>query len=137
MGMPAKSFVDASRLARLPPTKATIVIPTRRHTLGERTSERLLQWVEAGGNLVVVTWTLWDDPNREPDPILDPLGVRQFMNDANDPAAPEKPDPNAPPVVGTVEFPDRDTPLEARFDPRFYFELDPEAKRSSFEVGDD
>ena len=49
MGMPAKSFVDASRLARMPPTKATIVIPTRRHTLGERTSERLLQWVEAGG----------------------------------------------------------------------------------------
>jgi len=145
MGMPARSFADPSALARLPPTKGTIVIPTRRHTLGEHTSQRLLDWVEQGGNLIVVTWSLWDDPRREPDPILDALGVHQFMNradegdgdagGADEPPAPEAPppevapppepeaeDPNAP-VVGTVDFPDRDTPLEARFDPRFHFEL--------------
>jgi hypothetical protein len=137
MGMPAKSFADASTLARLPPSSGTIVIPTPRRTLGERTSERLLGWVEAGGNLVVVTWTIWDDPNREPDPILDPLGVHQLMNDANDLAAPEDADPNAP-LVGTVDFPDRDTPLEARFDPKFYFELDSEAsEKLLLEIADD
>lgn len=160
MGMPAQSFADPSVLATLPPTKGTIVIPTRRHTLGERTSQRLLDWVEQGGNLVVVTWSLWDDPRREADPILDPLGVHQFMNgkdedegaDAAPPGAPDQPpetepapepappeagEPNAP-VVGRVDFPDRDTPLEARFDPRFYFELDEKAESQVLlEIGDE
>ena len=140
MGMPAKSFADPGALAKLPSTKGTIVIPTRRHTLGERTSRRLLDWVEEGGNLVVVTWSLWNDARREADPILDRLGVHQFMNgddedgDGQGDAAPEPgeepepdADPNAP-VVGTLDFPDRDTPLEARFDPRFYFELEASAE---------
>jgi hypothetical protein len=140
MGMPARSFADPSALGKLPPTKGTIVIPTRRHTLGARTSQRLLDWVEQGGNLVVVTWSLWDDTRREEDPILDPLGVHQFMNDDDD-AGEEKPEPDAKPnapVVGTFDFPDRDTPLEARFDPRFYFELDASAEHNVLlEMGDE
>ena len=142
MGMPAKSFADPSALAKLPSTKGTIIVPTRRHTLGARTSQHLLDWVEQGGNLVVVTWSLWDDSRREPDPILDPLGVHQFMNDDDDgkAAEPEKEPEQEPdePVVGTLDFPDRDTPLQARFDPRFYFELDEsEEGKVLLEMGDE
>ncbi|MBW2240930.1 MAG: DUF4350 domain-containing protein [Deltaproteobacteria bacterium] len=65
-----------------PDVSATIFYPARRLTLGKERSERLLDWVEAGGHLWVTTWTLWDDEDRRPDFLLDPLGVRQFATDA-------------------------------------------------------
>ncbi|MCP5055900.1 MAG: DUF4350 domain-containing protein [bacterium] len=62
----------------LPEIGATIFYPARRLSLGKERSERLLRWVDAGGHLWVTTWTLWEDENRRPDFLLDPLGVRQF-----------------------------------------------------------
>lgn len=67
--------------ASLPSVFDTIFYPANRLTLGQERSERLLHWVAAGGHLWVVTWTLWDDENRRPDWILDPLGVRQFASE--------------------------------------------------------
>lgn len=65
--------------AGLPPVDAVIFYPVNRLTLGPERSSRLLDWVERGGHLWVVTWTLWDDPGRSVDPILDPLGVHQYV----------------------------------------------------------
>ncbi len=65
----------------LPPSYGTIFLPTRRTTVSSQRSEELLDWTRAGGHLVVVTWTLWDDPGRRPDPLLDPLDFRQRQVD--------------------------------------------------------
>jgi uncharacterized protein DUF4350 len=161
MGMPAESFADVGVLAKLPDVGATLVIPTERRALDADTSARLLDWVESGGQLVVVSWSIWGDPKRTPDPILDALGVHQFQNSDDDdgddvakPTADDGPDqlddPDAggsddpddsdddEPPVAEADFPDRDTPLEVRFDPNFRFEVD-DATESSIllEIGDD
>ncbi len=65
----------------------TIFYPANRLTLGEERSRRLLRWVEAGGHLWVVTWTIWDDEHRRPDFLLDELGIRQLMHDEPVPEA--------------------------------------------------
>jgi len=156
MGMPAQSHSDVRALAKLPPETSTLVLPTARRAVDPATSARLLEWVERGGHLVVVTWTLWDDPHRDPDPILDAIGLHQFMNgsleEPNDPDLPEsrpepEPDPErgpaeppaeAPSPVAEAEFPDREAPLQVRFDSRFRFELAEEANESLIlEIGDD
>ncbi|MFI5314808.1 MAG: DUF4350 domain-containing protein [Myxococcota bacterium] len=182
MGMPAKSFGDVGALASLPSETGTLIVPTPRRSLDAATSARLLDWVDRGGHLVVLTWELWDDPKRNPDPILDSVGVHQFLNrddsgggeDAPPPegAAPSRPsdapDPEASPDdegdgngngdadagddadgdangddadapdVAEADFPDRDTPLEVRFDPRFRLDMDdPESDSILLEIGDD
>lgn len=129
MGMRAQSFSDVGALAALPPESSTLVLPTARRAVDPATSERLLDWVLRGGHLVVVTWELWDDPNRIADPILDAVGVHQLLNGAADA------DPNATggeraPPIAEAEFPDRETPLAVRFDPRFRFELTDDALES-------
>jgi len=139
MGMPAKSFSDVGALASLPPENSTLVVPTARRAVDAETSQRLLEWAERGGHLVVVTWELWDDPNRNADPILDAVGARQFLNgdgqaDPND-AGDGEPESRR---VAEVEFPDRDEPLQVRFDPRFRFELSDAASESvMLEIADD
>ena len=70
----------------LPPHDATLFYPVYRLTLGAERSRLLLDWVEAGGHLWVVTYSIWDDDDRRPDLILDPLGVHQFMADTDDEA---------------------------------------------------
>jgi hypothetical protein len=152
MGMPAQSFSDVSALDSLPPESSTLVLPTARHAVDSATSARLLEWVERGGHLVVVTWQLWDDPNRTPDPILDAIGVQQYLNgepeaepddggdESDSPEAAPEPEPEAPPeeapapdedgaddeqdeTIALAEFPDRDTDLQVRFDPDFRLDL--------------
>jgi hypothetical protein len=151
MGMPAESFSHVGSLSALPPESSTLVIPTPRRAVDPETSRRLLDWVDRGGHLVLVTWQLWDDPKRTPDPILDELGIHQFMNrddDADDGAAPEaepdEPEAEAPdddqpaPDWSEVDFPDRDAPLRARFDPDFRIEVRDDASESLIlEIGDD
>ncbi|MCP3987000.1 MAG: DUF4350 domain-containing protein [bacterium] len=80
MGHEVEIFDGPAELSgALPEVGATIFYPANRVTLGEQRSLRLLDWVEAGGHLWVTTWTLWEDEDRRPDFLLDPLGVRQFM----------------------------------------------------------
>jgi Domain of unknown function (DUF4350) len=156
MGTPVRSFADLSGLSELPPADATMILPTERKTLGASRSAELLRWVEGGGHLVTVSWQIFEDPERTRDLVLDPIGVRQYLNEdeeedgeeegeapsvePEDPFLLEEPespgiktiesdeDPEAPgPEVALAEFPDRETPLEVEFDPEFRFELGPEA----------
>lgn len=164
MGMPAQSFAQVGALSSLPSESSTVVITTPRLSLDPPTSERLLDWVDRGGHLVLVTWQLWDDKNRTPDPILDSLGVHQFLNkdDEGDEDAPDaQPAPTAPDAEpdapqgdepeadapgdgrpagdwSEADFPDRDTPLRVHFEPDFRIELTDDASRSLIlEIGDD
>jgi hypothetical protein len=61
----------------LPPSDGTLFLPTHRRTLSRQHNRRLLDWVESGGHLIVVTYSLWDDPEREPDELLDRFGLEQ------------------------------------------------------------
>ena len=162
MGTSVRSFADLSGLSELPPADATLILPTERKTLDASRSEALLRWVESGGHLVIVSWQLFDDPEREADLVLDPIGVRQYLNaeeEGEDEAPSVEPDepplleaPESPaiktsasdedaeepePEVALAEFPDRETPLEVEFDPEFRFELSPDAETSRvFAVAD-
>jgi hypothetical protein len=115
MGGNAKSSPYFDALEQLPPTSGTLVIPTARHALGRARSEGLLEWAKQGGHLVLVTWQLWDDEHREPDLILDALGVHQFMTREDDGESPEAPDANAPPEE-SAPAPD-ETPDEPAAEP--------------------
>jgi hypothetical protein len=64
-------------LGALPPTNATLMIPTRRDTLSKERSAALLDWTGRGGHLMVVTYTMWDEEDRRPDGILDRFGLQQ------------------------------------------------------------
>ena len=143
MGTPVRSVADLSGWRDLPPADATLIIPTARRTLSKARTLELIRWVESGGHLIVVTWQLFDDENRSPDFVLDPLGVRQYQNateeDAprDDESAPDEPPPlvtklgaadeedeeQEVEVAGAV-FPDRNVPLDVEFDPEFRIELD-------------
>ncbi len=162
MGTPVRSLADLTGLSELPPANATLIVPTSRRALGKARALELLEWVERGGHLVVVSWQLFDDANRDPDLILDPIGVRQFLNEPRDEEPPhEEPpheeEPAAPlpaplvtqtsavaaedepprPEIARAIFPDRDTPLEVEFDPAFRLELDPAATEARlFEIRD-
>jgi hypothetical protein len=165
MGTPVRSFAELSAVTELPPEDGTLIVPTARRALSRARALDLLAWAERGGHLVVVSWQLFDDAKREPDAILDPIGVRQYMNEAED-AEPEEPESVEPPPeeepappepsplvtqtsavddeaeapepeVARVSFPDRDAPLEVEFDPGFRFELGPVAAGAQvFEIAD-
>jgi hypothetical protein len=161
MGGSVSSHADPGVLFELPSERGTIFLPTARSSVSPARSAELVGWAERGGHLVVVVWQLWDDENRTPDPILDPLGIRQFMNQAEAedddeqdeqevepgeeaPAGEAEPADDEPearalePVIASVRVRGRDDPLQARFDPRFRFELAPEAEPTRvFEIGDE
>lgn len=99
LGTPVRSVADLSGLAELPPEDGTLIVPTARRALGKVRARELLDWVERGGHLVVVSWQLFDDPEREPDLVLDPIGVRQYLNESGgEPPESEGPEGDAPSV---------------------------------------
>jgi Domain of unknown function (DUF4350) len=104
----------------LPPPGATLLLPTPRRGLSKQQSERLREWAEAGGHLILVTWTLWDDERSEGDYLLDPLGVRQFQHE---PAAKPGAAQEAPPLPGDqprpVRLPRDGEQLDVFFDSHF------------------
>jgi hypothetical protein len=79
LGLPVVGLDHPEQMRELPPLDATLIVPGRRFELPGLRSAQLLEWVERGGHLVVVAWTLWTEEPHVDDPILDPLGVRQFM----------------------------------------------------------
>ena len=65
---------------RPPPPGATLYFPAERVVLSARQNAELRAFAEDGGHLIVVTHTLWEEKNKTPDPLLDPLGAAQFEN---------------------------------------------------------
>jgi hypothetical protein len=142
MGSAVASHDDPSALVDLPSVRGTLFLPTARSSVSNARSAELVDWARRGGHLVVVVWQLWDDESRTPDPVLDPLGIRQFMDEEEDDddeaEVEEEGVEGEPPVIARVRFRGRDEPLEARFDPRFRFQLAPEAEHTrAFQIGDE
>jgi hypothetical protein len=77
--IPVKSLTN---LNELPPRDATLFLPTERLSLSVARSESLRRWVDQGGNLIVVTWTIKGEEGV--DPLLDPLGIEQKLNEFDD-----------------------------------------------------
>ncbi len=108
LGTPVRSFTDLSALSALPPEDGALIVPTARQALGRARAAELLDWVARGGHLVVVSWQLYDDPERQPDLVLDPIGVRQFLNEpVADPSEPDAPERQAPEREPPFERPPR------------------------------
>jgi hypothetical protein len=146
MGREVFSLDGLGDLDALPPTDAWLLVPTSRDTLSAERSRALLDWVEAGGHLLVVTWSLWEDEHRRPDPLLDRFGLQQHRGvrspgegEPDGEAAEEDAQP-APPPAGAdalgallgalggaprewdealLAWPGRPEPLRLQFDPRF------------------
>ena len=129
-----RAFENERELDGLPPTDGTLLLLTNRNErLGEARSHELLDWVREGGHLVVITWSLWRDPERSPDLVLDRLGVRQHMWSDEELAerAPEESDG----WTARVALPDRSEPLSVEFDPKYHLEL-VEPERERFAISD-
>ncbi|MEO8385277.1 MAG: DUF4350 domain-containing protein, partial [Betaproteobacteria bacterium] len=78
LGAKATSGFGVHRLPTGPAEQAVIVMPTSRRTLSPRQRDELLRWIEAGGHLIAVTYTL-EDENDGPDPLLSGFGIRQYL----------------------------------------------------------
>jgi hypothetical protein len=138
MGHEVVSVDGLGELDALPPPEAWLLLPTARDTLSAERSRALLDWVAAGGHLLLVTWSLWEDASRRPDPILDGFGLQQHWGLSADgepgDEGPEKTPPPQPGALGALlgglgaprawdesllAWPGRAEPLRLHFDPRF------------------
>ena len=122
MGLEVRSL-KLGELGDLPPRSGTLILPTERVTLSRERARQLERWVEEGGHLIVVTWTLFDEEERREDPLLDPMGFRQYA---------ELEDVES--VLALASFAGREQPLAVMYDPRFRFE-DSE-QRASWSIED-
>ena len=122
MGLEVRSL-KLGELTALPPSTGTLILPTERVTLSRARAGRLKRWVDQGGHLIVVTWTLWDEENRREDPLLDPLGFRQYAQLEDVESA-----------LALASVPGREQPLAVMHDPRFRFE-DSDG-RATWSIGD-
>ncbi len=112
MGAQARSSKGFEELPPGDPKRAALVLPTQRRTVSARQRSQLLDWVAAGGHLVVVTYTL-EDEGDAPDPLMSQLGVRQKMHKAKKPpkdatgaaGRPRPPLASPKPLRGTARFP--------------------------------
>lgn len=69
-------------LGALPPGDATLIIPGERFDVGPERAAALLDWVRAGGHLVVKAETVWSEQERlRHDWLLTPLGVVPAYSD--------------------------------------------------------
>ena len=138
MGHPVVRVEGIGHLDPLPPPSALLVAPASRRTLTRERQQALLDWVEAGGHLLVVTYTLWDEDDRRPDWLLDRFGLRQYMHEPEQEEDAEAAgDAGADPAAGAdavaeasgwdgwdetrVYWPGAGEPLEVRFDPDWYW----------------
>lgn len=82
MGLRVRHLKTPIELRELPPN-GTLILPARRNALAPAERERLLEWVQAGGHLVVES-----ENYRLPDPIFDGLGVKREPVKAPGPSRP-------------------------------------------------
>ena len=117
---------------RPPPPRATLYFPAERVVLSARQNAELRAFAEDGGHLIVVTHTLWEEKDKTPDPLLDPLGAAQFEN-KRPPVHPSNPmecpapktendEPWWKPDPRPVSLPDGSGTLMLHFDRRFRLE---------------
>lgn len=105
MGVAVHAVDNLQEFDALPPTRDSLLIWTQRETLGEQRAASLLQWVRAGGHLIVLArppenlYEVEEDDEEPssplPDPLLDPLGIHsknlQYDEDFDELVTDDKP----------------------------------------------
>lgn len=108
---------------RQPGRNHTLLLLADRSQMTSAQAERLLKWTARGGHLVFVAERLWDEQSgRSGDPLLDQLGIRQYLSDTlqvgASNAAPQSADP--PPKLAKFYMDHKQTPALLAFDDRFH-----------------
>ncbi|MCU7958849.1 MAG: DUF4350 domain-containing protein [gamma proteobacterium symbiont of Bathyaustriella thionipta] len=75
MGIPARTLSNPEQLNELPATDSILIIPTNRSTFSQARNNALLDWVAAGGHLLIKAQHLYDEDDFEYDPIADYVDV--------------------------------------------------------------
>jgi len=72
---------DLRQLSHLPSKGHTLLLFSDRQGMNAETVKQLMDWTHKGGHLVLVAERLWDEKKgTSGDPLLDPLGVQQFLS---------------------------------------------------------
>lgn len=80
-GLTVSSVRGLEGLGQLPSKGHTLVLLGSRNGITPGQNRQLMSWVERGGSLIVTAEDLWDDKaGKSGDPLLDPLGVRQYLS---------------------------------------------------------
>lgn len=126
MGIPAESEALLDIVDEPPPRDGVLLIGTERQTLGAQRAEELLEWVRAGGHLVVsVQHPAFDFDTQAPltdtlpDPLLEPLGigVEYRVEDFDEETAESQTEAEPGPLP--IEYDGREAPLEVDFYPDY------------------
>ncbi len=81
-GIKVQRSDNLAGLSKLPSDGQTLMLFSDRQSLPARQTEQLLAWVAKGGHLVVVSDRLWDEEDgASGDPLLDPLGIQQYLTE--------------------------------------------------------
>ncbi len=85
LGVEAQSLSGRKWLTQPPGERGVLFVNYPGPSLPTEREERLLQWVEEGGQLVLVARQLWDDENETSgNSLLDLLGARLYRVDAQE-----------------------------------------------------
>lgn len=76
MGQQTEKYQPYDRHQKLPEINDTLLIPGQRISMGSRRSAALLNWVNAGGHLIVTAKSYREGDTKIRDHLLDPLGVQ-------------------------------------------------------------
>lgn len=68
-------------LDELPPPDATLIMPGERFDVGPERAALLLDWVRAGGHLIVTAEKVWPGGRHRTDWLLAPLGITSAFSD--------------------------------------------------------
>ncbi|MBV4485409.1 DUF4350 domain-containing protein [Pseudomonas sp. SWRI153] len=122
------NVAHAESLSVLPdidPRQHTLLLFNDRSKMSPRQVDQVLNWARAGGRLVFVAESLWDEKTAQSnDLLLDRVQLQQFMSkDLKDPPAATGEDPY--PNLTKLYLEDEDAPAYAGFDPAFHLH-DPE-----------
>lgn len=79
MGLPTASIRSFATLNQLSDKQSVLLLPVSRNNMQSHQAEHILGWVNQGGHLITVIWTL--KKQGQTDLLLDYLGVIQQVND--------------------------------------------------------
>lgn len=79
MGGTARSEYAYTQPPAGDPRQSVLVFPTERRILTARQRAQLIKWIEDGGHLVAVTYSLEGD-DEAGDELLGKIGIRQYLN---------------------------------------------------------
>jgi hypothetical protein len=122
------SVAHASSLDILPslePRQHSLLLLGDRYNMTPRQIDQVLNWTRAGGRLLFVAQSLWDEKaGKSNDPLLDRVQLHQSLSkDLKDPPPPENDNGSDPyPKLTKLYLENEDAPAYAGFDTAFHLE---------------